>query len=42
MIVLAKRKGLISSVTPRLKTLQDSGLWLSEEVISLLKAQAEE
>lgn len=42
MIVLAKRKGLISSVTPRLKALQDSGLWLSEEVISLLKAQAGE
>ncbi|QDZ40757.1 DUF3368 domain-containing protein [Euhalothece natronophila Z-M001] len=42
MIVLAKRKGLISSVTPRLKALQDSGLWLSEEVISLLKARAGE
>lgn len=42
MIVLAKRKGLIFSVTPRLKALQDSGLWLSEEVISLLKAQAGE
>lgn len=42
MIVIAKRKELISSVTPRLKALKDSGLWLSEEVINLLKAQAGE
>lgn len=41
-IVLAKRRGLIKSVSDCLKQLQDSGLWLSEEVINLLKQQAGE
>jgi predicted nucleic acid-binding protein len=41
-LVLAKRRGLIESVEDRLRWLQDEGLWLSEEVISLLKQQAGE
>jgi len=41
-IVLAKRRGLIPSVTEGLRRLQDAGLWLSEDVINLLKQQAGE
>jgi predicted nucleic acid-binding protein len=41
-IVLAKRRGLIPSVAERLDRLKDAGLWLSEEVIMLLKQQADE
>ena len=40
-IVLAKRRGLIESASDRLQRLRDEGLWLSEEVVSLLKQQAE-
>lgn len=42
MIVLAKQRGLISSVSDRLQQLRDSGLWLSEDVMALLKKQAGE
>jgi predicted nucleic acid-binding protein len=42
MIILAKRRGLIESVGDRLQRLRDAGLWLSEEVVSLLKQQAGE
>ncbi len=41
-LVLAKRRGLIESVGDRLQLLQDAGLWLSEDVINLLKQQAGE
>jgi predicted nucleic acid-binding protein len=41
-IVLAKQRGLIESVGDRLQRLRDSGLWLSEEVVNLLKQQAGE
>lgn len=41
-IVLAKQRGLIKSVGDRLQALQDSGLWLSDQVINLLKQQAGE
>ena len=40
--VLAKRRGLIPSVSDRLQALQDSGLWLSDRVITLLKQEAGE
>lgn len=42
MLVLAKRRGLISSISPALQALQDAGLWLSNDLIALLKQQAEE
>jgi predicted nucleic acid-binding protein len=42
MLVLAKRRGLIPSISPALQALQDSGLWLSNDLITLLKQQAEE
>lgn len=41
-MVLAKRRGLISSVSVELKILQDAGLWLSEEIVALLREQAGE
>lgn len=40
VLVLAKRRGLIESVGDRLQRLQDAGLWLSEEVMNLLRQQA--
>jgi predicted nucleic acid-binding protein len=42
LIVLAKRRGLITSVGDRLQALRESGLWLSDAVIVLLKQQAGE
>lgn len=41
-IVLAKQRGIIPSAGDRLRRLQDAGLWLSEEVIALLKQKAGE
>jgi predicted nucleic acid-binding protein len=41
-IVLAKRRGLITSAAEGLKKLQDAGLWLSTDLINLLKQQAGE
>lgn len=41
-LVLAKRRGLLASVTDALKSLRDAGLWLSEDVERLLKDQAGE
>jgi len=41
-LVLAKRRGLIPSISPAIQALRDSGLWLSEEVVNLLKQQAGE
>jgi predicted nucleic acid-binding protein len=40
MIVLAKRRGLISSVAEPIQALQDAGLWLSDSLVQLLKQQA--
>jgi predicted nucleic acid-binding protein len=42
VLLLAKRRGLITNITPRLEALQNSGLWLSERVINLIKKQAGE
>jgi predicted nucleic acid-binding protein len=42
LLILAKRRGLIQSVTVELQKLQGAGLWLSNEVIALLKDQAGE
>ena len=41
-LVLAKRRGLISSVSVELQKLRDAGLWLSDEVVVMLKEQAGE
>lgn len=42
LLVLAKRRGLIESVGAAIEKLQMSGLWLSDELVRLLKAQAGE
>ena len=42
MLVLAKRKGLIQSVADPIQKLRDSGLWLSDSLVNLLKQQAGE
>lgn len=41
-LVLAKQRGLIPSVSTALQALKNSGLWLSEELVNLLKLQAGE
>jgi predicted nucleic acid-binding protein len=41
-LVLAKRRGLIPSVSTVLQQLVDAGLWLSDEITTLLKTQAGE
>ena len=42
ILILAKRRGLISTVSPRIQALRDAGLWLSSELVNLLKQQAGE
>lgn len=42
VLVLAKRRGLIDSVGDSLKGLQNVGLYISDEIIELLKKQAGE
>lgn len=41
-LVLAKRRHLIPSVSAELQRLQAAGIWLSDEIIALLKTQAGE
>lgn len=42
ILLLAKRRGLIDSMTPRLDALRNAGLWLSDRIFNLLKRQAGE
>ena len=42
ILVLAKKRGLIDSVGEALKKLQDVGLYITVEIIELLKKQADE
>jgi predicted nucleic acid-binding protein len=42
MLILAKRRGLITSVADGLNPLRDSGLWLSDDLVALLLKQAGE
>jgi predicted nucleic acid-binding protein len=42
MIVLAKRRGLIPSVLNPIQALRNAGLWLSDDLVHLLKRQAGE
>ena len=42
MLVLAKRRGLLQSITEGLEKLQQAGLWLSPEIITLLLKEAGE
>lgn len=42
LLVLAKRRGIILSISPGIQALRDAGLWLSDAVVNLLKQQAGE
>ena len=42
ILLLAKRRGLISSISPGIEALCNAGLWLSDNVVNLLKQQAGE
>ena len=42
VLLLDKRRGLLPSVAVGLEKLRNAGLWLSDDVIKLLKAQASE
>lgn len=42
ILLLAKRRGVLASVSEGLDKLRDAGLWLSDELIDLLKNQAGE
>jgi predicted nucleic acid-binding protein len=42
LLVLAKQRGLIASVSDALNVVTSSGLWLSDQIIALLKARAGE
>jgi predicted nucleic acid-binding protein len=41
-LILAKRRGLIASVSASLTILRNAGLWLSDDIVTLLKQQAGE
>ncbi len=40
LLVLAKRRGVLPSVTEGIEKLRNAGLWLSDDLVDLLKAQA--
>lgn len=42
ILILAKKRGLLDSVSEALKKLQNAGLYISNEIIELLKKQADE
>ena len=42
LLVLAKRRGIILSVSPGIQALRDAGLWISDTLVDLLKQQAGE
>lgn len=42
LLVLAKRRGLLASVSEGLAKLRQSGLWLSDDILRILKDQAGE
>lgn len=42
LLVLAKRRGLLPSVGEGIVKLRDAGLWLSDEIVQILKTQAGE
>jgi len=42
LLVLAKRRGLLTAVGDGIEKLRDSGLWLSDDIVRILKTQAGE
>ena len=41
-LVLAKRRGLVTTISSSIQALRNVGLWLSDDLVSLLKQQAGE
>jgi predicted nucleic acid-binding protein len=39
VIILAKSRGLISNISPGIEALRDAGLWLSDNIVNILKFQ---
>ncbi|MDZ8086197.1 MAG: DUF3368 domain-containing protein [Nostoc sp. DedQUE12b] len=37
LLILAKRRGIIPSISPGIQALRDAGLWLSDTLVNLLK-----
>ena len=42
VLLLAQRRGLVATVTEGLIKLRDAGLWLSEDIVQVIKGQAGE
>ncbi|MEH2228372.1 MAG: DUF3368 domain-containing protein [Nostoc sp.] len=42
LLILAKRRGLIPSISPKIQALRDAGLRLSNTLVNLLKQQTGE
>ncbi|NEQ71043.1 MAG: DUF3368 domain-containing protein [Symploca sp. SIO2D2] len=42
VLILAKQRGLIPSIAPKIQALRDAGLWLSDPIVNLLKQKAGE
>lgn len=42
ILILAKRRGLLTSVSDGIEKLRNAGLWLSDDVVRILKTQAGE
>jgi len=42
VLLLAKQRGLIPSVAPKIQAIRDAGLWLSDPIVNLLKQKAGE
>ncbi|MFN0315926.1 MAG: DUF3368 domain-containing protein [Burkholderiales bacterium] len=42
ILVLAKRRGLLASVGEAVEKLRSAGLWLSDDIVRLLKIQVDE
>ncbi|MEH2213535.1 DUF3368 domain-containing protein [Nostoc sp.] len=40
LLILAKRRGLIPSISPGIQALRDAGLWLSDTLVNLLKTSS--
>ena len=42
LLILAKRRGIIQSISPGIQALRDAGLWLSDSLVNLLRQEAGE
>ncbi|MFK5986131.1 MAG: DUF3368 domain-containing protein [Pseudomonadota bacterium] len=42
VLLLAKRRGILSSIKPAINLLQDAGLWLGDDLIKMVLNEAGE